>query len=53
MDIEVTGRIDEQTISETIRNYQSQIPEQKLTAMKNIRKKFETLGFNPNDVKFD
>ena len=53
MDILITGRIDEKTISEPIGNYQSHIPEQKLTAMKNIRKKFETLGYNPDDVTFD
>ena len=43
----------EKAIPETIRNYQSNIPEQELTAKKNIRNKFAAQGYDPNDVAFD
>lgn len=40
------------TISETIQNYQANIPEQELTAKKNICNKFAAQGYNPKDVIF-
>ena len=49
----VTGRIGDITISKTIINYQSNIPEQILTTKKEILNQFAALGFNPNDVTFD
>ena len=52
MDRTIIGRIGEKVISETIQNYQSNIPEQELTAKKNIRNKFADQGYNPNDVIF-
>ena len=52
MDKIIIGRIGEKTISETIQNYQSNIPEQELTAKKNIRNKFAAQGYNPKDVVF-
>lgn len=52
MDKTIIGRIGDKKISETIRNYQPNIPEQKLTTMKNIRKKFADQGYNPNEVVF-
>ena len=53
MDKTIVGRIGEKTISETIQNYQSSIPEQVLTTKKNIRNKFAALGFEPKVVIFD
>lgn len=53
MDKTIIGRIGEMTISETIQNYQSSIPEQVLTTKKNIRNKFADLGFEPKEVVFD
>ena len=52
MDKIIIGRIGEKTIPETIHNYQSNIPEQELTAKKNIRNKFAAQGYNPNEVIF-
>ena len=52
MDRIIIGRIGEKTITETIQNYQSNIPEQELTAKKNIRNKFTAQGYNPKDVVF-
>jgi hypothetical protein len=52
MDKTIVGRIGEKTIPETIQNYQANIPEQELTAKKNIRDKFAAQGYNPNDVVF-
>lgn len=52
MDKTIIGRIGEKVISETIQYYQSNIPEQELTAKKNIRNKFADQGYNPNDVIF-
>ena len=53
MDKTIIGRVGEKTIPETILNYQSDIREQELTAMKNIRNKFAAQEYNPNDVVFD
>lgn len=53
MDKTIIGRIGEKTISETIQNYQANIPEQELTAKKNIRRNFGDLGFDPKDVTFE
>ena len=53
MDRTIIGRIGDKTISETIQNYQANIPEQELTAKKNIRDKFAAQGYNPNEVSFD
>jgi hypothetical protein len=53
MDKTIIGRIGEKEIPETISNYQSNIPEQELTAMKNIRNKFAAQGYDPSDVAFD
>ena len=52
MDKTIVGRIGEKAIPETIQNYQANIPEQELTAKKNIRDKFAAQGYNPNDVVF-
>jgi hypothetical protein len=52
MDRTIIGRIGETAISETIRNYQSNIPEQELTAKKNICNKFAAQGYNPKEVTF-
>lgn len=49
----IIGRIGEKAIPETIDNYQSNIPEQELTAKKKIRNKFSEQGYNPNDVIFE
>ena len=53
MDRIITGRINEKTITETIQNYQANIPEQELTAKKNICSKFAAQGYNPKDVTFE
>lgn len=53
MDKIIIGRIGEKNIPETIHNYQSNIPEQELTAKKNIRNKFAAQGYDPNKVTFD
>lgn len=53
MDKTIIGHIGEKAIPETIRNYQSNIPEQELTAKKNIRNKFASQGYNPSEVTFD
>ena len=53
MEKTIIGRIGEKAIHETISNYQSNIPEQELTAMKNIRNKFAAQGYDPNEVSFD
>ena len=53
MDKTIVGRIGEKAIPETIQNYQANIPEQELTAKKNIRNKFAAQGYNPNDVTFE
>ena len=53
MDKTIIGRIEKRTISETIQNYQSTVPEQELTAKKNIRNKFAALGYDPKDVTFE
>ena len=53
MDKTIIGRIGEKVITETIRNYQSYIPEQELTAKKNIRNKFDAQGYDSNKVIFD
>lgn len=53
MDKTIIGRIGEKAIPETISNYQSNIPEQELTAKKNICRLFATLGYNPKYVVFD
>lgn len=42
----IVGRIGEKVIREIIQNYQSNIPEQELTARKNICNKFVALGYN-------
>ena len=47
MDKTIIGRVGEKTIPETILNYQSDIREQELTAMKNIRNKFAAQEYNP------
>lgn len=52
MDKTIIGRIGEKEIPETITNYQQGIPEQVLTAMKNICNKFAAQGYNPKDVSF-
>ena len=46
------SRIGKKVISETIQNYQANIPEQELTAKKDIRNKFAAQGYNPKDVVF-
>ena len=48
----IYGRIGENRISETILNYQPNIPEQESTAKKNIRNRFAAQGYNPNEVIF-
>lgn len=53
MDKTIIGRIGEKAIPEIIRNYQSNIPEQELTAKKNIRNRFADQGYDPNEVSFD
>ena len=53
MDKTIIGRIGEKAIPETIHNYQSNIPEQELTAKKNIRNKFAAQGYDPKDVTFE
>lgn len=53
MDKTIIGRIGEKAIPETIRNYQSNIPEQELTAKKNIRYRFADQGYDPNEVEFE
>lgn len=53
MDKTIVGRIGKKVISETIQNYQANIPEQELTTKKNIRNKFAAQGYNPKDVGFD
>lgn len=53
MDKTIVGRIGKKVISETIQNYQANIPEQELTTKKNIRNKFAAQGYNPKDVDFD
>ena len=53
MDKTIIGRIGEKEIPETISNYQSNIPEQELTAMKNIRNKFAAQEYDPNEVVFE
>lgn len=52
MEKTIVGRIDGKTISETIQNYQANIPEQELIAKKNICNKFAAQGYNPKDVIF-
>ena len=52
MEKTITGCIDNKKIQETISNYQSNIPEQVSTAQKNIRRKFEKLGYDPDKVTF-
>lgn len=49
----IIGRIGETVINETIHFYQAYQPEEELTAQKNICKKFENLGLNPQDVIFE
>ena len=49
----IIGRIGENRISETILNYQPNIPEQESTAKKNIRNRFAAQGYNPNEVIFE
>lgn len=53
MDKTIIGCIGEKTIPEIIHNYQSNIPEQELTAKKNIRNKFAAQGYDPKDVTFE
>lgn len=53
MDKTIVGRTGKKVISETIQNYQANIPEQELTTKKNIRNKFAAQGYNPKDVDFD
>ena len=48
----IIGRIGKKVISETIYKYQSNIPEQELTAKKNIRDKFVAQGYDTNEVVF-
>ena len=52
MDKTIVGRIGEKVIREIIQNYQSNIPEQELTARKNICNKFVALGYNQDDIIF-
>ena len=49
----IIGRIGEKSLCETIEYYQENIPEQILTAQKNIRNKFADAGYNPKEVVFD
>lgn len=53
MDRTIIGHIGDKAIPETIHNYQANIPEQELTAKKNIRNKFAAQGYDPKDVIFD
>ena len=53
MDKTIIGRIGKKAITETICNYQSDIPEQELTAKKNIRNKFAAQGYDSNAVTID
>ena len=53
MEKTIIGRIGEKTITETIRNYQSNIPEQELTTKKIIRNKFAAQGYDPSEVVFE
>lgn len=53
MDKTIIGRIGEKEIPETISNYQSNIPEQELTAMNYIRNMFAAQGYDPNEVVFE
>ena len=52
MDKTIVGRIGEKAIPETIHDYQANIPEQELTAKKNICNKFAAQGYNPKEVTF-
>ena len=52
MDKIIVGRVGDKAIPETIKNYQANIPEQELTAKKNIRDKFAAQGYNPKEVVF-
>lgn len=53
MDKTIWGHVGDIKISETIKNYQSDIGEQIATAKKNICREFEALGYNSQDVIFD
>ena len=48
----IVGRIGKTFIHET-KNYQSRIPEQEFTGMKNIRMEFARCGQNPDDIVFE
>ena len=48
----IIGRIGKVTISETIQNYQPNIPEQELTAKKCIHNQFEALGYDYRNITF-
>ena len=49
----IIGRIGEKAVSETISNCQPNIPEQELTAKKNIRNRFAAQGYDPKEVCFE
>lgn len=49
----VEGRIGDKIITETISNYQPNIPEQVATAKNNICKSFEKQGYNRKFVEFN
>lgn len=49
----VKGHVGNITIEEEIINYLPNISEQELTARKNIKHKFEQLGYDTNNITFD
>lgn len=49
----ITGRIGKKAIPETITYYNPNQPEQVLTAKRNIRRRFEDQGYDPDSVLFD
>ena len=53
MEKTIIRRIREKTNPDTIHNYQSNILEQELTAMKNIHNRFAVQELNPNEIIFD
>lgn len=50
---EITGRVDDRVITRYIDFYQPKIPEQLLTAKRDICDEFEKLGYKREFVQFD
>jgi len=49
----IIGRVGNKSISETIENFNPNIPEQILTAKRNICRKFESLGIRNEYIIFN